>query len=162
MLKEPGIPAHELTLKVGCLCVVMRNLSIDNGLVKNARVVVRALHERYVKVELLPNSSYIPQGNIFCFSRIIFEFQPIFCPWTVQRRQIPLRLAYSSTFNSCQGLTLNRAVIDLRTPVFSHGQLYTSISRLRHRSQIRCFFDRIEKHDLNKTTRNIVYRELLL
>lgn len=83
LLKEPGIPAHELSLKVGCLCTIMRNLSIDNGLVKNARVL--ELHERFVKVELLPNSSLIRENKVFCLPRIIFEFQPKFCSWTVQR-----------------------------------------------------------------------------
>lgn len=160
--KEPGIPAHNLVLKVGCLCAIMRNLSIEDGLVKNARVVVRELHERFVGVELLPNSSYIARGKVYCLPRIIFEFQPKYCPWTVQRRQFPLRLAYSTTFNSCQGLTLNRAVIDLRTPVFTHGQLYTSISRVRHRDHIRCFFGGQESGNLGKKTTNIVYKELLL
>lgn len=83
----------------------MRNLSIENGLVKNAQVVVRELHERFVKVELLPNSTHMTAGKIYCLTRIIFEFQLKFCPWTVQRRQFPLQLAYSTDFNSCQALT---------------------------------------------------------
>jgi hypothetical protein len=55
------------------------------------------------------------------------SFQPARCPWTIERRQFPLRLAYATTFNSCQGLTLDRVVLDLRTDVFAHGQLYTRV-----------------------------------
>jgi hypothetical protein len=44
MLYEPGIPAHKLRLKVGAICTIARNLSIENGLVKNARVIVEQLH----------------------------------------------------------------------------------------------------------------------
>ena len=75
--------------------------------------------------------------NIFCIPRINFSFQPTRCPWTVNRRQFPLRLAYATTFNSCQGLTLDRVVLDLRSDVFAHGQLYTAVSRVRNRSCIR-------------------------
>ncbi|CAG8668261.1 7543_t:CDS:1, partial [Scutellospora calospora] len=51
-----------------------------------------------------------------------------YCSWTVHRKQFLLRLAYSTTFNSYQGLTLDRIVIDLRIYVFAHGQLYIAIS----------------------------------
>lgn len=166
MLKEPGVPTHKLVLKVGCVCSIMRNLSLENGLVKNSRVVIKELYERFVKVELISTADNIRRDTtVFCLPRIVFEFQPKYCSWTVQRRQFPLRLAYSTTFNSCQGLTLDRAVIDLRTPVFAHGQLYTSVSRVRNRDHIRCLLDHdisvIDIGDKNKV-KNIVYRSLLL
>jgi len=77
----------------------------------------------------------------------------------MQRKQFPLRLAYATTFNSCQGLALDHAVIDLRVSRFTRGQLYTSISRVRHRDDIRSYF-----HNENEAglTTNIVYKDLLL
>jgi len=77
----------------------------------------------------------------------------------MQRKQFPLRLAYATTFNSCQGLTLDRAIIDLRVSPFTHGLLYTSISRVSHRDVILSYF-----HDENEEglTTNIVYKDLLL
>jgi len=77
----------------------------------------------------------------------------------MQRKQCPLRLAYATTFNSCQGLTLDRAVIDLRVAPFAHGQLYTSISRIKHRDDIRSFFNTDNERGV---TTNIVYKDLLL
>ena len=53
---------------------------------------------------------------------------------TLLRKQFPLAPAYTTTFNSCQGLTLDRIGVDLVRPVFSHGQLYTTLSRIRHRN----------------------------
>lgn len=44
MLNEPGVPPHKLQLKVGTICSIMRNLSIEKGLVKNARVRILELH----------------------------------------------------------------------------------------------------------------------
>ena len=44
MLYKLGIPSHKLRLKVGAICTVARNLSIEDGLVKNAQVVIEQLH----------------------------------------------------------------------------------------------------------------------
>jgi len=43
-------------------------------------------------------------------------------------------MAYASTFHSCQGLTLDYVGIDLTTPVFTHGQLYTALSQVRNQN----------------------------
>jgi hypothetical protein len=72
----------------------------------------------------------------FLLSADQLEFQSPVANWTVQRRQFPLRLAYAATFNSCQGLTLNRVVLETK-PVFAHGQLHNSLSRVRSGSDIR-------------------------
>ena len=154
--QENGVPAHELNLKQGCVCTIMRNLDINEGSVKNRRVVVEKLLERVVEVRLIDTSSH---RRTFCIPRITFEFQPKNCPWTIQRRQFPLRLAYATTFNSCQGLTLDKVVLDLRTSVFTHCQLYCSVSRVRHRNACKKL---MEEENETGTTRNVVYQELLL
>jgi hypothetical protein len=111
-----------------------------------------------VEVELLESDLH-REETVFCLPRINFDFQPSFAPWSVERRQIPLHPAYATTFNSCQGLTLNRIVIDLRTPVFAHGQLYTSLSRVRQREDARLL---VCDDNLDCTTANVVHRRLLL
>lgn len=62
----------------------------------------------------------------------------------VQRRQVPLRLAYAVTFNKSQGKTLDRAVVDLRGAPFAHGQLYVALSRVRRRQDIRLLCDAVQ------------------
>jgi ATP-dependent DNA helicase PIF1 len=130
LLSEPGVPPHKLRLKVGAICSVMRNLCIEKGLVKNVRVRVAELHRHIVRVELLRDQSIPIDDRFFYLPRISFDFQPRQTSWTVERRQFPLRLAYATAFNSCQGLTLDKVVLDLTTPVFAHGQLYTPGRRL--------------------------------
>ncbi|KAI6029116.1 hypothetical protein BKA83DRAFT_34748, partial [Pisolithus microcarpus] len=44
----------------------------------------------------------------------------------------PLAPTYASTFNSCQGLTLDSIGLDLTKPVFSHEQFYTALSHVHH------------------------------
>jgi hypothetical protein len=157
LLTHNGVPPHVLRLKVGCICTVMRNMSVRKGLVKNARVVVRQLHRRFVMVQVINNNT-TQLGEVHCIPRIRFEFNPTRACWTIYRLQFPLRLAYACTFNGCVGLTLDKSVIDLRTPVFAHGQLYTALSRVRSRNDTRVFFNEGEGPE----TTNIVYKELLL
>ncbi|KAG2743147.1 hypothetical protein P692DRAFT_20810564 [Suillus brevipes Sb2] len=153
MLTHPNTPPHRLDLKVNAVCAIQRNMSVENGLVRNARVRITALHRRFVEVE-------IPQtGEIHCLPRITFTFNPPRSSWTVNRKQFPLRAAYATTFNGCQGLTLQKAVLDLRTDSFAHGQLYTAVSRVRCRRDVRALFG---EDNEEKTTANVVYRHLLL
>jgi len=159
-IHEPGVPPHELRLMESAICVLMRNLTLEEGLVKNARVVIKKLLENVIEVELVGvEAARGANRKRYHLPRIMFEFQPRFCSWTMQRKEFPLRLAYATTFNSCQGLTLDRAVIDLRVAPFTHGQLYTSISRVRHRDHIRSFFNTENERGI---TTNIVYKDLLL
>ncbi|KAG2341610.1 hypothetical protein BDR05DRAFT_964999, partial [Suillus weaverae] len=58
------------------------------------------LHQRFVEVQ-------IPQTEeIYCLPHITFAFNPTCSSWTVHRKQFPLRLAYATTFNGSQRLTL--------------------------------------------------------
>ncbi|CUS15045.1 unnamed protein product [Tuber aestivum] len=49
-LQEPGVPPYELRLKESAICVLIRNLSLEEGLVKNARVVITKLLENVIEV----------------------------------------------------------------------------------------------------------------
>ena len=97
-----AIPPSRLNVKVGGMYRIMRNFSIDRGLVKNARVVVTDIGVRLICVRLLRNStvdnedillpqitftSHLPSGHILI------------------RKQFPIAPAYATTFNGCQGLT---------------------------------------------------------
>ncbi|KAG2745962.1 hypothetical protein P692DRAFT_20740374 [Suillus brevipes Sb2] len=153
MLAAPGVPPHQLDLKVNCICAIQQNLSVEKGLVRNVRVRVTALHRCFVKVQLLNNLEH------HCIPRITFSFRPICSSWTVNRKQFPLRLAYATTFNGCQGLTLSCTVLDLRTDVFAHSQIYTSLSHVKRREDTLCLF---ADGNENSDCVNIVYKSLLL
>jgi ankyrin repeat protein len=91
MLNEPGVPPHRLQLKVGTICSIMRNLSIEKGLVKNARVRILELRRQIVRVELLHSAASSSDDRSVYLPRINFNFHPQYTSWTVERRQFPLR-----------------------------------------------------------------------
>ncbi|EPS96288.1 hypothetical protein FOMPIDRAFT_39513 [Fomitopsis schrenkii] len=135
----------------------MCNYAPDRGLVKNTRVVVRAVGKRVVTVRILRGLAGVSvvEAEDILISRIAFS-TPLASGHTLVRRQFPLAPAYATTFNSCQGLTLDTVGVDLTRPVFSHGQLYTALSRIRHRSHAR-----VRLRPGHSMTRNVTYREIL-
>jgi hypothetical protein len=134
----------------------MRNLSLKKGLVKNKRVVVVATRARYIEVRLLDSRGTSRSGNTHLIPRIFFDFRPPFVSYTIRRKQFPLRLAYATTFNSCQGLTFDKVVIDGRCDVFAHGQLYTALSRVRTRGDAWVYLP-----DARPDVANVVFKKLL-
>jgi len=153
-----GVPDYSLTVKVGGVYRLLRNLSIDQGLVKNARVVVVGTGSKLVTVRLLQGTQ-TPGTNPsdILLPRITFKEQ-LRSGHTFCRRQFPLAPAYASTFHSCQGLTLDCVGVDLTQDVFTHGQLYTALSRIRHRSDA---IVRLPTSEYSTTT-NVTYKELLI
>lgn len=123
MINALGVPKHALKLKVGAVVILLRNLSVEKVLVKNAPVIVKVCTMRFIEVELLGKC----WDRVFCLPSIHFEFKPEYTSFTVIHLQFPLWLAYATMFNSCQGMALNKVVIDQRSEVLAHGQLYTVI-----------------------------------
>ncbi|CAG8748191.1 1977_t:CDS:1, partial [Cetraspora pellucida] len=59
---------------------------------------------------------------------------------------------YSMTINKSQGQSIKHVGLDLRTPVFSHGQLYVALSRSSSPSSIKVIFS---QENTDTTTTNI-------
>jgi ATP-dependent DNA helicase PIF1 len=131
----PGIPPYALRIKTNTYFRLLRNLSIDRGLVKNARVVIQHLGTRLITITPISNDSSVLSTEVL-LPRITFPYDIPSSPYTLHRKQFALGACYATTFNGSQGLTLDRAGIDLTRSVFSHGQLYTALSRVRHRKDI--------------------------
>ena len=137
-LHDNSVPAHELELKSGCLCFLMRNLSVDEKAMNNSKVQIISVDRQrsptsqrkvYLAVRVLAT------GNLFYVGRMTFCFTTE-CGTHVCRKQYPLRLAYGMTINRSQGQTLDYVCLDLRVPPFTHGQLYVALSRVRKKRSL--------------------------
>jgi hypothetical protein len=79
----------------------------------------------------------------------------------MKRRQFPIQLAFAMTINKAQGQSVYHVGVDLRTPVFAHGQLYVAFSRATSSQRIKILLsdpDEVQK----SSTANVVYNEILI
>ena len=80
-------------------------------------------------------------------------------PVEYQRIQFPVRIDFAITSNRAQGRTYKKVGINLTTNLFSHGQLYVSLSRVGSFKKVSVFQPK------NSTTygymKNVVFHEVL-
>jgi hypothetical protein len=77
----------------------------------------------------------------------------------LKRRQFPIQLAFTMTINKAQGQTLTHIGINLRKPVFSHGQLYVALSCVTSCKHINVL---LPDDAPTFSTPNVVFPEVLL
>ncbi|XP_035843847.1 uncharacterized protein LOC110931184 [Helianthus annuus] len=155
-LKISGLPNHRLVLKVGVPVMLLRNIDQRNGLCNGTRLQVKKLHNRVIEAEIISGSNigtctYIPRLNLIPSDKKI--------PFSFQRRQFPLAVCFAMTINKSQGQSLSRVGLYLKQPVFSHGQLYVALSRVKTRNGVKILILDNNGKPTEKTT-NVVYKEI--
>ncbi len=163
--RKNGIPDHELTMKVGDVCLITRAIN-GLGLATNSRVRIVAVHLYCIEVTTLSEN----HERHIRIPRICFKFRlPYGQSYQLTRMQFPLRLAYAMTINKSQSQTLHKVLLDITAPPFSHGQLYVALSRVRNCHMISLYIsqDQLKPSCTTLLTRmvpaitNIVYQEVL-
>jgi len=156
-LTASGLPPGELRLKPGCPLILLRNLSPPRGLCNGTRLILTRMSNRVLEVKIIGGeyhgkTEFIPRITLSpTEDDTNFSFQ-------LKRRQFPVRLAFSITINKAQGQSVGRVGVDLRVPVFSHGQLYVALSRATNSRNVKILLPPNQGH---ARTTNIVYPEVL-
>ena len=121
-----GLPPHQLTVKVGCVMMLLRNLNPKQGLCNGTRLLITSMTQRYVRAVVLTGSHRMKKCII---PRVTLYPSNNPYPFKFGRRQFPLRHAYVMTINKSQGQTFRRTGLLLPDSCFAHGQLYVAFSR---------------------------------
>ncbi|RYR69141.1 hypothetical protein Ahy_A03g015674 isoform B [Arachis hypogaea] len=94
---------------------------------------------------------YIPRMNLIPSDlRLPFKFQ---------RRQFSLTVCFAMTINMSQGQSLSHVRLYLPKSVFTHGQFYVALSRVKSRSGLRILILNEDGNPKSSTT-NVVFKEV--
>ena len=153
-LNHSSLPLSRLELRIGAPIILMRNLDLKQGLCNGTWMTVTRITRRCMEVR-------INGGDFDGQYRLIYRctlLNSTAFGFTIRRTQFPIRLAFIMTINKSQGQSLQTVGINLRSPVFSHGQLYVALSRTTDVRRLSVLFLPENKEGL---TLNVWYPELL-
>jgi len=153
-LRFNGIANHELQLKVGVRILLLRNLNQSIGLCNGTRLIVKRLGQRVIEAQITIGNNVSKRVFI---PRIIMSPSGTNWPFVLRHCQFPVRVAFAITINKNQGQTFNNVGVYLPSPVYSHGQLYVTISWVTSSANIKIF----SGQGLDRYMRNVVYKEVL-
>lgn len=153
------MPPDVSKLMVGAPIMLLRNISPKHGLCDGTRLTVRTTLPHVIETLVITGSHvdnvvYIPKIKLFSGN------EPTTLLLSFSRTQFPFRLAFTMTLNKAQGHTMDRVGLYLPNHVFSYGQLYFPLSRVRLPSDIKIMIDTDSNSDNNNTksyTRNVIH-----
>jgi ATP-dependent DNA helicase PIF1 len=118
-----------INLKIGAQVMLKVNLDISQELVNGSRgIITDIICSAGTNVGTACIVKF--KNSIHRIEKNVWDFQDTDA--IASRSQIPLILAWATSIHRCQGLTLESAVCDIGKNIFTAGQTYVSLSRVRN------------------------------
>ena len=131
---ESSYPAEEkLVLKKGCQVMFLKNDSQGSRYYNGKLGIVSAIDAKRICVRGIDDGEEVEvEPDVWTNARYVIdkETKEIREEIEGEFRQYPLRLAWAITVHKSQGLTFDRAVLDVNA-AFAAGQVYVALSRCR-------------------------------
>ena len=87
-LQPTSMPPHELRLKTGMMCLLMRNMRPRQGLVNGRRVRIISIQDTIIEIEVVGG---VHNGERHYLPRIVFVDEKSYC-FVLKRLQVPFPL----------------------------------------------------------------------
>ena len=122
-----------LCLKIGAQVMIVKNDNPQRRWVNGTLAKIVGMRDSSVDVELDNGRTHnIPKTK---WSKLRIAYDPkrkcIVCEEEWSYEQIPVVLGWAATIHKCQGITLDRVIIDMGNGAFDKGQTYVALSRCR-------------------------------
>ena len=131
---ESSYPAEEkLVLKQGCQVMFLKNDSQGSRYYNGKLGIVSHVDARSIRVRGIDDGKEIDvEPDVWTNARYVIDKDTREIREEIEGefRQYPLRLAWAITVHKSQGLTFERAVLDVNA-AFAAGQVYVALSRCR-------------------------------
>ncbi|KAI9110795.1 hypothetical protein K1719_018233 [Acacia pycnantha] len=129
---------------------------LPSGLCNSTRLQITQLGKNVVKAKALNGTI---AGEEILIHRMDMNPSETTLPFKMTRRQFPIIISFAMTINKSQCQSLSNAGLYLPSPIFSHGQLYVVMSRVKNFSGLKILILN-EFGKCSNTTINVVYREV--
>jgi ATP-dependent DNA helicase PIF1 len=137
--------------------MLLRNIDQANGLCNGTRLQVIRLSRTSIHASIINRTNF---GKTVIIPRLRITPSDKRLPLKIVRKQFPISLSFAMTINKSQGQSLSKVGLFLPRPVFTHGQLYVAVSRVKSKSGLKAVVCD-QDGNLCSTTTNAVYKEVL-